>query len=84
MGGGGHLERLHRVSPESTIVDVVSMVSRQDVTRLTDPNSLYALAVALAVKRDTTVRLRWTPQRRRLTDRPYFAGAPGAVGGAAK
>ena len=40
--GGGHLERLHRVSPESTIVDVVSMVSRQDVTRLTVPNSLYA------------------------------------------
>ena len=38
-GGGGHL---HRVSPESTIVDVVSMVSRQDVTRLTAPNSLYA------------------------------------------
>ena len=58
------------MSPESTIFDVVSMVSRQDVTRLTDPNSLYALAVALAVKRDTTVRLRWTPQRRRLTDRP--------------
>ena len=41
-GGGGHLERLHRVSPESTIFDVVSMVSRQDVTRLTVPNSLYA------------------------------------------
>ena len=41
---GGHLERLHRVSPESTIFDVVSMVSRQDVTRLTvpKPNSLYA------------------------------------------
>ena len=31
---GYHLERLHRVSPESTIFDVVSMVSRQDVTRL--------------------------------------------------
>ena len=41
-GGGGHLERLHRVSPESTIFDIVSMVSRQDVTRLTVPNSLYA------------------------------------------
>ena len=40
--GGGHLERLHRVSPESTIFDVVSMVSRQDVTRRTVPNSLYA------------------------------------------
>ena len=41
-GGGGNLERLHRVSPESTIFDVVSMVSRQDVTRPTVPNSLYA------------------------------------------
>ena len=41
-GGGGHLERLHRVSPESTIFDIVSMVSRQGVTRLTVPNSLYA------------------------------------------
>ena len=40
--GGGHLERLHRVSPESTIFDIVSMVSRQGVTRLTVPNSLYA------------------------------------------
>ena len=28
--GGGHLERLHRVSQESTIFDIVSMVSRQD------------------------------------------------------
>ena len=36
----GDLERLHRVSPESTIFDVVSMVSRQDVTRLTVPNTL--------------------------------------------
>ena len=39
-GGGGHLERLHRVSQESTIFDVVSMVSRQDVTRITVPNTL--------------------------------------------
>ena len=38
--GGGHLERLHRVSQESTIFDVVSMVSRQDMTRLTAPNTL--------------------------------------------
>ena len=38
--GGGHLERLHRVSQESTIFDVVSMVSRQDVTRLTVPSTL--------------------------------------------
>ena len=37
---GGHLERLHRVSQESTIFDVVSMVSRQDVTRITVPNTL--------------------------------------------
>ena len=37
---GGHLERLHRVSQESTIFDVVSMVSRQDMTRLTVPNTL--------------------------------------------
>ena len=42
LDGGGQLERLHWVSPESTIVDVVSMVSRQDMTRLTVPNSPYA------------------------------------------
>ena len=42
---GGSLERLHRVSPESTIFEVVSMVSRQDVTRLTVPNSLYTHTV---------------------------------------
>ena len=39
---GGSLRTFTRVSPESTIFDIVSMVSRQDVTRLTVPNSLYA------------------------------------------